>query len=957
MGEIYMETVITTERADPVPARVRTPEPKGAGHRTLRAVALVCLLFVLSGACGLAYQVVWAKYLGLFLGNTVLLHTAVLGSFMGGLALGSLAIGARASRSVSPLKVYGWLELLIAGYALLFPQAAAWGHEAIIRLAETLPPGSTSLLVVRVVMAMLLLIVPTLLMGATYPYLTAHLERTVESGTRGANWLYAANCGGAVLGALVTGLGLIPELGISATLMAIAILNAAVALTAILASGRDPAPLAAPVTPGPKATASERTDRILLVAICLSGATAFIYELVWTRLFAVTLGSSTYSFTLMLAAFITGLALGSIMSDLVPAVRRNAWVVFAAAELVIGLAIALALPLYPRLPYWLWKVKWLLRASEDTVGLYFLLQYGLIFAVMAVPTFLFGLTFPAAIRAAALGPAGRESEGGKRSVADHAAAVYGWNTIGTLVGVALAGCVLIPWLGLRGSLMVGACLNLAIGLLIAVRSGALRRAPVPCWSVAGVAVLVLVVAPAWHPLSLTYGAFRTQGRPPATWRGFIERIESRQQVFYREDFGTTVAVLRNKSGEGQVEQLSLVVDGKTDASSVGDLATQSLLAHVPMFIRPQAKDVFVVGLGSGVTVGSVLAHPVERVDCVEISRAVVEAAGQFREVNRDALKDPRVNLVVDDGRTVLGATRKQYDLIISEPTNPWISGVGNLFSAEFFRLAASRLKSDGIVAQWFHGYELDDRLVATILRTFRGVFPHAVIFQGNQTDYIMIGSREPLAPDFLRMQERYAQAAVARDLSRIGIRGVPGLLALQLQTEAGVEELAREGGINSDDLPLLEYLAPRTLYVSAFAQRIVDTDARMREGSGTWLSRYLSRPGAGAGDYAALMTALADARIGNPGLYEKTLRYYLTRWPRDADRNLELAVILANRRDFEGALTYARAAATVGGKGARELVGRIEKDLEASSRTGLIPGPAAGTRGPTALHKPQISFN
>ncbi len=918
------------------PARVAAGD--AGARRKLGAVSLVCALFVLSGACGLAYQVVWAKYLGLFLGNTVLLHTAVLGSFMGGLALGSLAIGTRASRSAAPLKVYGWLELLIAGYALIFPQVAGWGHEAVIRMAETFPPGTVPLLVVRVIMAMLLLIVPTLLMGATYPYLTAHLERTVESGTRGANWLYAANCGGAVLGALVTGLGLIPELGISATLMAIAILNIAVALTAILASGRDAdraetSPATAIV---PKAGA--HTDRSLLFAICLSGATAFIYELVWTRLFAVTLGSSTYSFTLMLAAFITGLALGSVMSDMVPAVRRNAWAVFAASELLIGLAIALALPLYPRLPYWLWKVKWLLRASEDTLGLYLLLQYGLIFAVMAVPTFLFGLTFPAAIRAAASGLRGSEQEGENGAVADHAAAVYGWNTIGTLVGVALAGCVLIPWLGLRGSLIVGAGLNLGIGLLVAARSGILQRRPLPCWGMAGAVVLVLVVAPAWHPLSLTYGAFRTQGRPPATWAAFMERIEARRQVFYREDFGTTVAVLRTKDGDGQVEQLSLVVDGKTDASSVGDLATQSLLAHVPMFIRPQAKDVFVVGLGSGVTVGSVLAHPVERVDCVEISRAVVEAAGHFREANRDALKDPRVNLVVDDGRTVLGATRKQYDLIISEPTNPWISGVGNLFSEEFFRLAASRLKSDGVIAQWFHGYELDDRLVATILRTFRGVFPHAVIFQGNQTDYIMIGSREPLTPDFLRMQERFSSAPVARDLSRIGIRGIAGLLALQLQTEGGVEELARDGAINSDDLPLLEYLAPRSLYVSAFAQRIVDTDARTAPGSGTWLSRYLARPDTGAGDYAAVLTALADSRIGNGKLYEKSLRYYLSRWPRHPERSLELAVILANRRDFDGALTYANAAVAAGNPAARAILERIRGDLAATQQTGLLPG-------------------
>lgn len=917
-----------------------------AGRRVGGSTALVCLLFVLSGACGLAYQVVWSKYLGLFLGNTVLLHTAVLGAFMGGLALGSLAIGTRASRWAAPLKMYGWLELAIAVYAFMFPQIAGLGQEWVIGMAGTYPPGSTGLVVVRVAAAFGLLIVPTVLMGATYPFLTAHLERQVESGERGANWLYAANCAGAVIGALVTGLGLIPEMGIPATVMAIAIVNALVGIAAILAGGssregedRSEASGVGEVVDAVAAKTAPRTasERTVLIAICLSGATAFIYELVWTRLFAVTLGSSTYSFTLMLAAFITGLALGSVVSDLIPAVRKHPWAVFAGAELAIGLSIALALPLYPRLPYWLWKMKWLLRASDESLGIYFFLQYALIFAVMAVPTFLFGLTFPAAIRAAAgVHPQGKE-EGGHGSVADHAASVYGWNTIGTLVGVALAGCVLIPLLGLRGSLIVGAAANLGIGLLVAARGGNLQKLLIPGVAAAGVAVAVLVLAPAWHPLALTFGAFRAQGAPPQSWSVFSDRLKSRREVFYKEDFGTTVAVLKTKDSDGQHDQLSLIVDGKTDASSVGDLATQTLLAHVPMFIRPKAKEVFVVGLGSGVTVGSVLAHPVERVDCVEISQAVVDGARHFKDTNRNALASPRLNLVIDDGRTVLSATRKQYDLIISEPTNPWISGVGNLFSEEFFLLAASRLKPDGVIAQWFHGYELDDKLVATILRTFRGVFPYAVVFQGNSSDYIILGSRQPLQPDFALMDERFRDRTVAGDLERIGIRRPAGLLALQLFSEKGMEELAKPGGINSDDLPLLEYLAPRSLYKSAFATALTDKDERQAGTADLWIRRYLAGRPASPEDYGAILQVVSDPRIGSARLYEKMLRTYTERWPQDGERLLELSRLFKGRDEFEGALEYARRAAAAGAPKAGAEVTALETALGKRSRSALLP--------------------
>lgn len=845
------------------------------GIRAVTAVA--CVLFVLSGACGLAYEVVWSKYLGLVLGNSVLVHTAVLGTFMGGMAAGSLWLGRRSGKSTAPLKIYGYLELAIAGYALAFPLLVDAAKELVLQAAGTWPPGSLGLLAVRIGVAVALLTPPTVLMGATFPYLTAHLERSLGNGIHGANWLYAANCTGAVLGTLVTGFQLIPTWGLSATLFGVAIFNAAVGAVALLAGVRDPREDRVPegtdrtpdafseerseaVPPAQAGSTAEPVHRRLLFAICLSGATAFIYELVWTRLFAITLGSSTYSFTLMLAAFITGLAAGSLVAGVSAPVRRDPWRSLAVAELGIGLAIAISLPLYPHLPYWFWQWRWVLRPVPESLPLFYLFQYTLTFLVMAVPTFLFGLTFPTAIRAAASKSESATDPGSR------AAAIYGWNTIGTLLGVTAAGFLLIPVVGLRGSLMVGAVLNGALGTWLWLGSSSGPGSRVLPLALAGATVGILALAPAWHPLSFTYGTFRARKQPPASYAKYRERVESRTMRFYREDQGTTVAVMEGIDSDLKKPQLSLVVDGKADATSLGDMPTQMLLAHLPLIIKPGAREVFVVGLGSGVTAGATLRHPVERVDCAEISQSVADAAETYGEVNGRPWTDPRFRLTIDDGRTVLAASRRKYDLIISEPTNPWISGVGNLFSEEFFRIAADRLHDDGILAQWFHGYELNDALVATILRTFQTTFPYAWVFQTCYGDYVVLGSRSPILPSRSAMRARFAEPAVRDDLGKIHITSLVGLFSLQMHHRESVSELAKDGGVNSDDLPQLEYLAPRAQYVGDEARKLWELDQRAKGPENLLLYGLIGNRPFTVAERQELHAIYTDPRMGTANL-------------------------------------------------------------------------------------------
>lgn len=879
----------------PAPSAEEIPgaSPPSAATRPHLRLTLVCLLFILSGGCGLAYEIIWSRFLGLMLGNTLLVHSVVLGAFMGGMAISSLALRGVVARLNRPLWVYGAVELGVSIYALLFPQLAEWTQQLVIFTAGTYPPGEQELLAVRLLLAVLLVFPPSLLMGATFPLLTSHLDRVAGAGAGGANWLYAANSAGAVLGCLITGFLLIRELGNTGSLLAVAILNIGVAAVALLAGTPSPGP--EPEHEMREETTPEQASGLrfaILLAIGASGATAFIYEVTWTRLFAVTLGSSTYSFTLMLAAFITGLALGSLLAAL-PALKRRPFFWFALAELLIGVIIALSTSYYARLPYWYWKWKWLLRPAVESIWLYHLFQYGLTFLVMLLPTLLFGITFPLAIRAAA---------GGGGSPSRHAASVYGWNGAGTILGVTLASALLIPQLGLRTTLLVTAAANASIAALIwLVHPPA--RGPRWAWPAAGLIVPVLAAISApWIPGSLTHGTFRSGARPPRNWDLYARALEGRVPVFRHYGGGSTVAVVRTVNEDDGKPQLTLVVDGKADASSDGDMPTQVLLAQLPLLLHPQPLDVFVLGLGSGVTAGSVLTHPVDRLDCAEISPGVVEATKHFGDVNGRFQQDPRFHLTMDDGKLVLAAGRRKYDVIISEPTNPWISGIGNLFSREAFHRMALSLKPGGVAAQWIHSYDLSDELVATIIRTYREFFPNLLIFQGASGDYILIGSRTPFQVRWPEMERRFAAPAVRRDLERISMDHLAAVLGQQTHGPQSAAALEQDGGINTDDYPLLEFLAPLSMYTNQRAARLPGTDQRRLPQGELLLPHYLAtlkdpRPAA-----HSMLRAQADPRFGDPALRLRLLRSITRRWPADAVARVQLAQLLAANSRPEGAL-------------------------------------------------------
>jgi predicted membrane-bound spermidine synthase len=558
------------------------------------------VLFIASGAFALVYEVTWSRYLGLFIGNTNLANMCVLASFMGGLALGSVLIGARTVRFARPLAVYGWLEAVIGLYAVLFPIFIKPVQSVTLDALSAAPPGSSIWVMAKLAVSVLVLLLPTVLMGGTFPVLMKHFQPE-PGGEDKAEWLYLANCVGAVGGALAAGFMLIPEYGLWGTLIGIGGANLALGLIAVVIAFIEPAAVTYPAEAAPSLGQPQKMrslKKLIYIAIAASGITAMVYELSWFRLFALTLGSSTYSFTLMVSAFITGIALGSMIVGFSPGMRARPLLSFAIAEIGIALIAVLSIPVYVTLPYLFWKWSALLTPSLDSLWLYNLGKYGLCFLVMVVPTVFFGMTLPLAIKAVAR----RDEQIGRDS-----GYVYGANTAGNIAGALLAGFILIPLVGLRHSLEMALAANVLIGA--ALLWGTPLRLKRPAGGFICAVVFVLIFAmPRWHPAAFTSGIFRLRGDAPANWKQYRQRLYDRKVLYYKEDGNGITAVLDIDDGSPQLER-TLLVNGKADASAPGDMPTQALSAHIPMFLMPNARDALVIGLGSGVTAGCVLIAP------------------------------------------------------------------------------------------------------------------------------------------------------------------------------------------------------------------------------------------------------------------------------------------------------------------------------------------------------------
>jgi len=680
----------------------------------------VGFLFLLSGATGLLYEVLWSRQLVLVLGGSYPAVVAVVTAFLAGLAGGAALGGRWAHRLRRPLKAYGVMEAAIGIYCALFPFILHLMHPVFGVLYRSLSGSPTVHTTVRFLLAAMLLMPPTLAMGATLPFLVRYVVRVREGMVGGIGFLYGLNTVGAAGGALVTGMLILPALGIRGTLVVGVTANLLIAAVAILldrareangeqqaTTGTD-APIEAVVEPevvdSTEADPAADPDgqpvlnpaltRSLLFLAAGSGFAAMVNQLGWTKALILFLGSSTHAFTLIVSCFILGLGIGGLLAPMVRARAARLPLVLGVLQVVIGVTAWFALHILIDLPVDFVVAMDGLRGDWGGVMEW---EFRQVFAIVVLPTLGMGLTFPVLVAALA-----GSAEGASGSVGR----VYAWNTTGTILGSLVGGMALVPLLGIRGALLVAVSINL--GLAALVFSAALpRRTGVPAvvLSLAACGALAFT-APEWPPHRLQSGSFAYWGVTLARARHGNKSIDRAMRdslwdtIYYKEGRTATVSVVRWPDGS-----IFLRVNGKTDAGT-GDMATQVNLGHVPAMAMPGAKSGLIIGLATGVSAAAAESYGLERTDIIEISPEVRDASRIFAPLNGNLAERPGVSIILEDGRTHIDHAEQTYDVIVSEPTNPWIAGVSNLFTEEYFQACRERLTEDGVVGIWLQSYQI-----------------------------------------------------------------------------------------------------------------------------------------------------------------------------------------------------------------------------------------------------------
>jgi spermidine synthase len=771
------------------------------------------VLFAVSGAAALIYEVAWTRLLTLHMGHGLAAASAVLAAFMGGLAAGAGAAG-RYAATLPPrraLTLYATLEIAIAVLALLMPFLLT-AVRPVLGAAYADGHGGALFAFVRLASSILLLGVPAACMGATFPIASRWVVRTSSTVAQDAGGLYAANTLGAAAGAVMAGFALIPALGLQGTTLVGVALNLIAAGGAwMLASRAATETEAAPVgnrepdggkRKGPRSFGSPIPDPgsragspwLAATALGASGFASLTLQVVWTRLLVQILGPTTYAFSTVVAIFIIGIAVGAAIGSRLAGRSKHPAVGLACSLLVsAGLALAAA----SGVDWALLEIGEIVSQPEYRFTDVLAREVVLVSALLLPMTIAFGAAFPFAVAVAG----GRDE-----SLTEHLGLIYAINTLGAIIGSLLTGFVLIPAIGLHLTIRSVAALSAATAIVVLLRAhrGAGRWLGL---ALAAGVLLVIAVAPEWDRSLLSSGAYKYA--PAMRGANLATALTAGELLSYQEGSTGTVAV-RKLTGT-----TSLAIDGKVDASNAGDMLTQRLLAHVPLLLHPNPQRAAILGLGSGVTLGSALTHPLRDATVLEISPEVVAASRFFEEENHRALTDTRTRLIVGDGRTHLMLGTESYDVIVSEPSNPWMAGIASLFTREFFEGARARLAPGGVLCQWAHTYDISNADLRSIVATFLSVFPDGTMWLVGDADVLLVGSTEPLDVRMDGIAAGMQRPGVAEDLATVGVKGPFSISSLFVAQGAALKAWTDGAALQTDDRSALEFSGPRSIFGTA----------------------------------------------------------------------------------------------------------------------------------------------
>lgn len=767
-----------------------------------------------TGLTGLIYQVAWQKYLSRLLGSDSIATAIILATFLGGLSLGYFLCGQMTVRVRNPFRGYALLEGFIGLWCLAFP----WVFEVVETLVRGWSFAPPLTIIAQGLLCCALLIgPPTICMGGTIPFLTVGLSRSLGEATRVHARVYAVNTAGAFLGTLLAGFYLLPEFGLPLTVRGTAAINCLAGLFFLLLSlrqgksagegGREA--IARGDAQSVSASGGPRHAPTMLFAIAfLSGFYVMTLENVLIRITNLSMGSSSYSFSLIVAAFILAIAIGS---HLVGRLRQLSPALLFANQLGIAVLLLLIFLSLDGWPYWAHLLRIAFQANEAGFYAYYLAAFLLILTVLVLPVGLMGATVPITFH---------EIKRDLAQVGRHSGLLFSCNTLGNLTGSLVGGIILYSFLDNNGVFLTA--------LLLAAISAMLAARPLPRrWLGLGAAVALLVPAitlfpGAYDKSRFMIGTFRLRGPENASFSGptafFRAFFKNERLLFYRDGVSNTVAVTRPLDDDGrELPAMSIMVNGKSDSSTLWDTHTIRLLAHLPaLFCGGEPKKAMIVGLGTGVTAGELALHPsIEKIEVAEISPTVIEALPLFGDHTHQVHRDPRLVIHHGDAFRVIGRSRDTWDIIISEPSNPWVTGVDLLFTDRFYREVQPHLSERGVFLQWVQIYNTSPEVLGMVIRTISDQFPFVRVFVANAGDLLLLASRHDLGEaDLERAERRWQDNRAMRDsLTAVGIASLDELLLREVWSPDYIRDNFRQYQVQSMDHPRLHYLAGKHFFL------------------------------------------------------------------------------------------------------------------------------------------------
>jgi len=805
-------------------------------------LSLIYLMFFISGASGLVYQVVWVRSLTLIFGGSHLAVTVVLSIFMAGLSIGGYVFGRYADKVKNLLGFYGLLELGIGIFAIIFIGLMKLYPSIYIFLVGGKGDSHLYLSFIRILFSIVALIVPTTLMGGTLPVLTKFVSDKSKNLRGPLSYLYGINTLGAVFGAIAGGFFLLRFYTVTTTMTLAIFSNIFVGFFALLLQTKSTLlSISKGSQPIPSSSQFGNAGdifvlKLVLLGIGISGFCALGYEVLWTRILTIVVGANVYSFTTMLASFLTGIALGSAAYGFLPKIfnirdndTKKSTILFGLVQIVIGVSALLVTIFIRKLPLdTIHLYNFFKKIGLGIFGIRLWSNFILAFSYMVIPAFFMGFAFPIA---------GKIHSEFRNKVGRGVGEVLAFNTIGAILGASVSGFFMIYLFGIERSLQMLIVINIGFGLIIL---SSLQRINRLRWIAFCLTISILLFLSIdqkrfriWDPKY--FAIFRNnQIEAFDTPEKIKDAMDNTDVLYYGEGVESIVSAIKIKGGEQ-----AFITNGRIEASShLQGRQVMLALGHLPMLLHKDPKNVLVIGLGSAMTLGSISLHPqLEKLTLIEIEPKVLNIAKNFENYNHHVLDNPKLRIIFNDGRNFLLTTNEKFDVITADPIHPWFRGAGYLYTKEYFKLASEHLRPGGIICQWLPLYELSPRDLKSIVMTFLQNFNYTMLWLTHY-DGELIGSNSPFLIDEKELDRRISQPPVYEDLKQVMMGSATEFLSFFVMGRAGMKRLAEGGIINTDDNLYLEFSAPFSIGDSSVMGKNVDEIIKYREN----ILQYLVRP-------------------------------------------------------------------------------------------------------------------